>query len=78
MPILTPKQLQVLKLAALTNRQAALMLGLNYQTIKHHYWSEINDRLGSTCKTDAVIVALRLGIVDLDDFVRIERVQKDT
>ena len=70
---LTPRQIEILKLVTLPNRQAALKLHIVEQRVKNT-WTEIYRRLGidgdnCTKRIRATTKALRLGIVDLADFV---------
>lgn len=72
--ILTPRQREVLCLAAYSNREIARRLGISHQTIKNH-WTAIYRRLLPDNRSHArdvnqiraLLAALRQGIVELSD-----------
>jgi len=63
---LTPREIEVLQLLAsgMTNRGAALALGISEHTVKFHVGSVLA-KLGTRSRTEAVSVAARLGILPL-------------
>lgn len=65
---ITSRELEILKLAAdgLPNKDIALKLTLSLRTVKGHL-VEIFSKLGVSSRTEAVITALRAGIITLDD-----------
>lgn len=71
---LTPRERQVLLLSWFTGRQIAVRLGIAYQTVKNTRW-HLYEKLGVAGptkyqkKTRAVVRAVRVGIVDIGDFV---------
>lgn len=70
MPVapLTPRELEVLGLVklGLTNRQIAAKLVISVGTVKNHV-EHIIQKLGTSDRTQAVVRALELGILDLSD-----------
>lgn len=73
---LTPREMDALRLAELTNRQAALILHITYQAMKN-LWKEVYKKLDVTVdrpkRTIAIMRALRLGYLRLDEVVPAER-----
>lgn len=65
---LTVRELEILKLTAQgrSNKEIADILGLNLRTIKGHL-TEIFSKLNVGSRTEAVIAALKLGIISIDD-----------
>ena len=65
---LTPRELEVLGLVKLgmTNRQIAAKLVISVGTVKNHV-EHIIQKLGTSDRTQAVVRALKLGILDLSD-----------
>lgn len=68
---LTKRQLEVVRLAMLTNVQASKRLGISTQTVKNH-WMQIYDRLGmiesaKSCRIRVLTWALRRGSLYLWD-----------
>ncbi|CAA9326785.1 MAG: Two-component transcriptional response regulator, LuxR family [uncultured Gemmatimonadaceae bacterium] len=65
---LTAREVEVLRLVAkgLRNREVARMLGRTEGTIKAHL-KNIHDKLGVDDRTEAVTLALKRGIIHLDD-----------
>jgi DNA-binding CsgD family transcriptional regulator len=63
---LTPREHEVLVLAAdgLRNREIAARLGVSEHTVKFHL-AAIFGKLGATSRTQAVRIALRLGLIDV-------------
>jgi DNA-binding NarL/FixJ family response regulator len=68
MEVLTPRELEVLELMKLgrTNRQIAQDLVISLGTAKNHV-EHIISKLGVSDRTQAVVKALELGILDLSD-----------
>lgn len=66
-PALTPRQVEVLRLAAqgLSNKEIGERLGTASGTVKIHI-QNILDKLGAADRTHAVTIALRRGIFHLD------------
>jgi DNA-binding CsgD family transcriptional regulator len=64
---LTPAQTRTLQVVAtgLGNAECAAMLGVSEKTVKGHLRSACQ-KLGATSRVHAVVLAHRLGIVDLD------------
>jgi DNA-binding CsgD family transcriptional regulator len=73
---LTERERQILQLAAkgLTNDQIAATLSLSCFTVKGHLLRTF-DKLGTHCRTEAVAVALRQGLITLpeDDCMQLGR-----
>ena len=65
---LTPRELEVLRLVklGLTNRQIAARLVISVGTVKNHV-EHIIQKLGTSDRTQAVVRALELGILDLSE-----------
>jgi DNA-binding NarL/FixJ family response regulator len=65
---LTERECEVLQAAAsgLTNREIGHRLGISERTAQAHL-SHIYDKLGAASRTEAVTVALRHGLIELDD-----------
>lgn len=65
---ITPRELQILKEAArgTSNMEIAQILGLSLPTVKG-YMAEIFQKLSANSRTNAVITALRIGILSLED-----------
>ena len=65
---LTPRQLEILSLIAKgrSNKEIGFALGIRERTVKFHV-AALFDRLGTSSRTEALVVALRLGVVQLHD-----------
>lgn len=65
---ITERELDVLKLAAqgLSNRDIALHLGISVRTAQTHL-SNVFNKMGVGSRTEAVMHALRLGLISLED-----------
>ena len=65
---LTPREIEILRLAArgMINRDIASELFLSLRTVKAHL-TNIFNKMGCGCRTDAIIKALKEGYVTLDD-----------
>jgi len=65
---ITERELEVLKLAAqgLSNREIALQLGISVRTAQTHL-SNVFNKLGVGSRTEAVMYALRQGLITLED-----------
>ncbi|HEY81921.1 MAG TPA: response regulator transcription factor [Dehalococcoidia bacterium] len=65
---ITSRELDILRLAAkgLSNKDISLKLDLSLRTVKGHL-SEIFSKLNAGSRTEAVITALRAGILTIDD-----------
>ena len=63
---LTPREIEVLELLAegLPNKAIAARLGISDQTVKFHV-SSITGKLGASNRTEAVRLAVRLGLITL-------------
>lgn len=63
-PSLTERQLEVIRLLAIgaTNKEIARVLEVGERTVKYHL-AGIFDRLGAGNRTEAVTIAMRLGLV---------------
>ncbi len=63
---LSSREIEITNLmaAGCANKQIALQLGISEQTVKNHITS-IFDKLGATARTDAVMKALRSGLINL-------------
>jgi DNA-binding NarL/FixJ family response regulator len=64
---LTPRQLEVVRQLArgATNKEIARAIGVGERTVKYHI-AGIFERLGAGNRTEAVSIALRLGLVSLE------------
>jgi two-component system, NarL family, response regulator DegU len=64
---LTPREMQILKYIGqgLLNKQIAAELGISEQTIKNHVTSILR-KLNANARTEAVVLALRQGLITLD------------
>ncbi len=64
---LTPRQLEVVRMLATgsTNKEIARAIGVGERTVKYHI-AGIFERLGAGNRTEAVSIALRLGLVQLE------------
>jgi two-component system response regulator DegU len=67
MTVLTSRQCEILQLVAngFDYSEISLILNISYHTIKNHM-SEINRRLNTTHRVEAIIYAAYLGLIDLD------------
>ncbi len=67
MPILTPRQTQILQLTAsgFCYAEIALALGIHHHTVKNHM-SDIGIRLNTNGRIESVFYAAALGIIDLE------------
>jgi len=65
---LTPREIEILRLAAngMSNKDIANAVFLNVRTVKAHL-TNIFNKMGVGCRTDAIIKALREGYIILDD-----------
>ena len=65
---LTPREIEVLRFAArgLRNKDIARLIGRTEDTVKVHL-KHLMEKLGAADRTEAVTVALRRGIIHLDD-----------
>ena len=63
---LTPREIEVLRLlaAGMTNRGAALALGISEHTVKFHVGSALG-KLGARSRTEAVSIAARMGLLPM-------------
>ncbi len=63
---MTPRELEVLELLAMgwSNREIAAQLQISAHTAKFHVGS-ILDKLGAQTRTEAVVLAMRLGVLVL-------------
>jgi DNA-binding NarL/FixJ family response regulator len=64
---LTPREMEILKYIGqgLLNKQIALELGISEQTIKNHVTSILR-KLNANARTEAVVLALRQGLISID------------
>ncbi len=67
-PSLTPRQLDILSLIAhgRSNKEIAFALGIRERTVKFHV-AALFERLGTSSRTEALVVALRMGVINLYD-----------
>ena len=67
-PELTPRQRDILGHIAQgrSNKQIAFALGIRERTVKFHI-AALFERLGTSSRTEALIVALKSGVISLDD-----------
>lgn len=65
---LSTKQMVVLKLimAGMTDRAIAVETGLSFVTVRYHK-KNIFKKLGASCTVDAVVKALKLNLISLDE-----------
>lgn len=65
---LSPAELRVLRLLAygLTNKEIAREIGRSYETVRNQIMA-IGRKLGTTNRTQAVIIALQRGIISTED-----------
>lgn len=65
--MLTPREVEILTLVkeGYTDKQIAEELGIAPETVKNHL-SVIYIRLGVKNRTEAVVTALRMGIIELE------------
>jgi len=65
---LTPRETEILRLAArgMSNKDIANVLFLSLRTVKAHL-TNIFNKMGCGCRTDAIIKGLRDGCITLDD-----------
>ena len=66
--LLTPREIEILRLAAkgMSNKDIAHMLFLSLRTVKAHL-TNIFNKMGCGCRTDAIVKGLREGYITLDD-----------
>jgi DNA-binding NarL/FixJ family response regulator len=66
-PVLTPRQRDILSFIAQgrSNKQIAFALGIRERTVKFHI-AALFERLGTSSRTEALVVALRTGVIQLD------------
>jgi len=66
--ILTQREVEILRLAAkgMSNRDIANALFLSVRTVKAHL-TNIFNKMGCGCRTDAIVKGLREGYISLDD-----------
>ncbi|MBA7566328.1 Transcriptional regulatory protein LiaR [subsurface metagenome] len=71
---LTPREIEILRLAAkgMSNKDIAGELFLGLRTVKAHF-TNIFNKMGCGCRTDAIIKGLREGYITLDDVPQEER-----
>jgi len=64
---LTPREMEILKYIGqgLLNKQIALELGISEQTIKNHVTSILR-KLNANARTEAVVLALRQGLISIN------------
>jgi len=64
---LTPREMQILDFIAkgYLNKQIAIKLGISEQTIKNHVTSILR-KLNANARTEAVVVAIKQGLISLD------------
>ena len=64
---LTPREMQILKYIGMgyLNKQIAAELGISEQTIKNHVTSILR-KLNANARTEAVVLALKQGLIKLD------------
>lgn len=65
---LTPRQRDILGHIAMgrSNKQIAFALGIRERTVKFHV-AALFERLGTQSRTEALVVALRAGVISLDE-----------
>ena len=65
---LTPRQSEILALIGTgrSNKEIALALGIRERTVKFHI-AALFERLGASSRTEALVVALRLRVIRLDE-----------
>ena len=65
---LTPRQREILALIARgrSNKEIAFALGIRERTVKFHVAS-LFERLGTSSRTEALVVALRLGVIQINE-----------
>ena len=65
---LTPRETEILRLASkgMSNKDIANVLFLSLRTVKAHL-TNIFNKMGCGCRTDAIIKGLREGYITLDD-----------
>ena len=65
---LSPRENEILKLAGrgMSNKEIANMLSLSVRTVKAHL-TNIFNKMGVSCRTEAIVKGLREGYVTLDD-----------
>jgi two-component system NarL family response regulator len=66
-PDLTPRQLEILSLIARarSNKEIAGLLGISERTVKFHV-AALFKKLCAVSRTEALVVALRLRLIELD------------
>lgn len=66
--VLSPRQLETLTLFArgASDKQVGRLLHISKYTV-HHHLERARERLGATHTAHAIAVAIRLGLIDLDD-----------
>jgi DNA-binding CsgD family transcriptional regulator len=66
-PQLTAREMQVLNCIArgYANKQIALELGISENTVKH-FSSRVMTKLNASGRTDAAVIAIRNGLIDID------------
>jgi len=69
--LLTPREIEILRLAAkgMGNKNIADVLFLSLRTVKAHL-TNIFNKMGCSCRTDAIIKGLREGYITIDDIPR--------
>lgn len=67
LPQLTSRELQVLKCIAqgYANKQIAAELGISENTVKH-FSSRVMTKLNASGRTDAVVIAIKSGLINID------------
>jgi len=66
--VLSPRQLEALTLFArgATDKQVGRLLCISRFTV-HHHLERARERLGATHTAHAIAVAIRLGLIDIDE-----------
>ena len=67
MPILTPRQTQILQLTAngFCYAEIALMLGVSHQTVKNHLY-DIGVRLNTSGRIESIFYAIAVDLIDFE------------
>ena len=73
---LSLREIEILRLAAegMSNKDIARMLFLSLRTVKGHL-TNIFNKMGVSCRTDAIMKGLRLGYITLDEISHDEKVK---
>lgn len=70
---LSDREMQVLCMAGMMNKEIAKELGISDQTVKNHF-EAIMDKLNASTRTEAVLVAIATGILRVE--VRVNKSAK--